>query len=100
MLWRGFIPDLVQLPDAVGSLTAVNAGEYVKSEAEQFYDGPDPVGKSHVREGVVCRLVNRPKFTAYKHKNFAFKCLEGLIKETATAPDMEESQDVQEDENS
>lgn len=100
LLWRGFIPDLVQLPDAVGSLTAVNAGEYVKSEAEQFYDGPDPVGKSHVREGVVCRIVNRPKFTAYKHKNFAFKCLEGLIKETATAPDMEESQDVQEDENS
>jgi len=38
--------------------------------------------------------VNRPKFTAYKHKNFAFKVLEGIIKEVASAPDMEESQEV------
>lgn len=32
--------------------------------------------------------------TVYKHKNFAFKALEGLIKDTAAAPDMEEAQDV------
>ncbi len=42
----------------------------------------------------MCRIVNRPKFAAYKHKNFAFKALEGLIKDTAAAPDMEEAQDV------
>ena len=52
-----------------------------------------PIGKSHVREGVVCRFVNRPKFTAYKHKNFAFKVLEGIVKEVASAPDMEEAQE-------
>lgn len=71
-----------------------NPGEFVKNIAEKFYDGPDPVGKTHVREGVVCRIVNRPKFAAYKHKNFAFKCLEGIVKADAEAPDMEEAQEV------
>ena len=50
----------------------VNAGEYVKTKAEKYYDGPDPIGKTHVREGVVVRIVNRPKFCAFKHKNFLF----------------------------
>ena len=71
-----------------------NPGDSVKAVAEQFYDGPDPIGKTHVREGVVVRIVNRPKFAAYKHKNFSFKVLEGIIKEVADAPDMEEAQDV------
>lgn len=70
-----------------------NAGEYVKSVAEFYYDGPDPIGKIHVREGVVVRIVNKPKFCAYKHKNFSFKCLEGLVKAEAEAPDMEEAQE-------
>lgn len=73
-------------------LTAT-AGEYVRTKAEAYYDGIDPVGKTHIREGVVVRITNRPKFTAYKHKNFAFKVLEGIIKDTASAPDMEEAQD-------
>jgi hypothetical protein len=72
-------------------------GEIVKDCAEKYYDGPDPVGKTHIREGVVVRIVNRPKFCAYKHKNFAFKVLEGIIKEDATAPDMEEAQGVTEE---
>jgi hypothetical protein len=69
-------------------------GAYVMKMAELFYDGPDPIGKTHVREGVVVRIINRPKFAAYKLKNFSFKCLEGLVKAEATAPDMEEAQDV------
>lgn len=69
-------------------------GEIVKNCAECYFAGPDPIGKTHVREGVVVRIVNRPKFTAYKHKNFEFKVLEGIIKDTAEAPDMEEAQDV------
>ena len=68
-------------------------GDAVKDIAEKFYDGPDPIGKNHVREGVVVRIINRPKFCAFKHKNFAFKVLEGLIKAEAKAPDMEESQE-------
>ena len=71
-----------------------NAGEWVKNFAEKFYDGPDPVGKTHVREGVVVRILNRPKFCAYKHKNWSFKVLENLVKDEAAAPDMEEAQDA------
>ena len=29
--------------------------------------------------GVVCRIVNKPKFCAYKHKNWYFKALSGII---------------------
>lgn len=67
-------------------------GDAVKDIAEKYYAGPDPVGKTHTREGVVVRIINRPKFTAYKHKNFEFKVLEGIIKDAAEAPDMEEAQ--------
>ena len=74
----------------------MDAGEWVMKMAEQFYDGTDPIGKTHIREGVVVRIINRPKFAAYKHKNFAFKVLEGIAKVDAEAPDMEEAQDVSE----
>lgn len=73
----------------------ITSGDWIKNVAEGFYDGPDPIGKTHVREGVVVRILNRPKFTAYKHKNFSFKVLEGIIKDTAAAPDMEEAQEVE-----
>ena len=94
VLWKGTIPDH---PGSAEDPT-ITAGEWIKNVAERFYDGPDPVGKTHVREGVVVRILNRPKFAAYKHKNFAFKVLEGIIKESAEAPDMEEAQDVSSDE--
>jgi hypothetical protein len=90
VLWKGTIPEH---PGSEEDPT-ITAGEWIKNVAERFYDGPDPVGKTHVREGVVVRIINRPKFCAYKHKNFAFKVLEGLIKDTAEAPDMEEAQDA------
>lgn len=63
----------------------INAGEYVLKEAERFYDGPDPIGKTHVREGVVVRILNRPIFTAYKHKNFSFKVLSNIAVADAEA---------------
>ena len=82
-----------------GTYSAVaesDLGKFVMVAAEEYYDGPDPVGKTHVREGVVVRIINRPKFAAYKHKNFSFKVLEGIAKVEAEAPDMEEAQDVTE----
>lgn len=93
VLWRGFLDDTTDWNDA-----GMTAGEQVKEIAERYYDGPDPIGKTHVREGVVIRILNRPKFCAYKHKNFTFKCLEGLVKAEETAPDMEEAEEVQNDE--
>lgn len=68
-------------------------GEYVVRKVEEYYDGPDPIGKTHVREGVVARILNRNNFAVYKMKNWSFKCLEGIIKDEAAEPDMEEAQE-------
>ena len=65
---------------------------------EKYYDGADPIGKTHVREGVVVRVDNRPTFTAYKHKNWSFKVLESIIKDTSDEPDMEEAEELIRDE--
>ena len=67
-----------------------SVGNYVKEMAEQYYDGPDPIGKTHVREGVVVRIVNRPTFKAYKHKNFSFKVLSGIISENIVNSELSE----------
>ena len=63
---------------------------------EEYFDGPDPIGKTHIREGVVARIVNKPNISVYKHKNHSFKVLEGIVKETADAPDMEEADGLEE----
>ena len=85
--WSGIIP---QNPGSYEDPT-ITAGEWVMKKVEQFYDGPEPLDPTHIREGCVVRIINRPTFTAYKHKNFFFKVLEGIIKDTADAPDMEEA---------
>ena len=69
-------------------------GDQVFKLAEEYFGGTDPVGKTHIREGVVVRILNRPKFCAYKAKCFEFKVLENLIKDLADAPDMEEAQEI------
>ena len=109
-LWKGIIPPvnsdgLVQSDDFVADENGQfkewifkTPGEYIKDIAEQYYDGPDPVGLTHVREGVVARIVNRPRFCAYKHKNFSFKVLEGIAKDLAATPDIEEAQEIIEEE--
>ena len=97
VMWRGIIPNEPHVYPKFNELYAdciVSPGEYIKNIAELFYDGPDPIGKTHVREGVVARIINRPKFSAFKHKNFAFKVLEGIAKEDAEAPDMEEAEEI------
>lgn len=102
LLWRGFIPEYVETEEVIKDdfgrqiqlVVKVNTGEFVKDMAEYYYDGVDPIGKTHWREGVVVRIVNRPKFTAYKHKNWVFKVLEGIVKDTATGADMEEVQEI------
>lgn len=100
VLWKGIVPDKPYVQDDENQcFVDVPVGEWVKAVAECYYDGPDPIGKTHVREGVVVRILNRPKFCAYKHKNFSFKVLEGIIKDTADAPDMEEAQEVNDEES-
>jgi hypothetical protein len=92
VMWKGIIPDHC----ASATDPTISAGEWIKLKAEQFYDDPDPIGKTHVREGVVVRILNRPKFAAYKHKNFSFRVIEGIVKDAATAPDIEEAQEIAE----
>lgn len=70
VFWKGYIPENIE-----------NAGDWIIKKAEEFYEGPDPIGKTHEREGVVVRIVNKPKFCAYKHKGFLFKLISGIIKE-------------------
>ena len=74
-----------------------NLGDMIIRAASDYYDGPDPIGKTHVREGVVVRIINRPKFCAYKHKNWFFKALEGIVKVEAEVPDIEEAESVDND---
>jgi hypothetical protein len=102
VMWKGDIPEEKYLEEIAVEFTDdgidtntvhKTAGDFAKEIAELYYDGPDPVGKTHVREGVVVRILNRPKFCAYKHKNWSFKALEGIVKVEAEAPDMEEAED-------
>jgi len=64
--------------------------EDLLSRIEKYLDVPDPVGKTHVTEGVVIRIENSAQFEAYKHKGNLFKILEGIITSDAVKPDMEE----------
>ena len=67
--------------------------EDLLSRVEAFVDGVDPIGRTHIREGVVVRVEGKEKFKAFKHKNFFFKVLEGIIKDAGVI-DEEESQDM------
>ena len=78
--WAGFIPDEEVFTGTSCELT--NAGQFVLEKAEKFFDGPEPIDPSHIREGVVIRVINRPTFTAYKHKNHTFKVISGIIAES------------------
>lgn len=90
VFWTGYIPE----HPASAEDDTITAGEWVKNKAEQYYDGPDPIGKTHVREGVVVRIINRPKFCAYKHKNFLFKQISGIISDKIADSNETISEDI------
>lgn len=68
--------------------------EDLNERVNKWLDIPDEIDSRHVCEGVVARIDNRTKFTAYKRKSFAFKVLEGIIKDASDAPDMEEAEEL------
>lgn len=90
VFWRGIIPENPASADD----STIEPGEWIKNVAERFYDGPDPIGKTHVREGVVVRIVNKPKFCAYKHKNWLFKYVSGIIAEAVADGEAEVNEDI------
>ena len=55
----------------------------------KYVDGRDLIG-NHIREGVVIRIENRDKFTAFKIKNDNFKILSGIISENMNTENMTE----------
>ena len=55
-----------------------------------FEDLRDPIGKTHIKEGVVVRIVNRHTFTAYKSKTFEFRVLSGVASENINSTQMSE----------
>lgn len=69
--------------------------EDLLERVDKYMDIPDPIGKSHVAEGVVVRIENRVKFTAFKQKGWFFKVLEGIVKDEEQEPDMEEAQEIE-----
>ena len=72
--------------------------EDLMERVNKYVDGVDPIGKTHIREGVVVRIENGGKFKAFKIKNFFFKVLEGLIKDAGII-DMEEQESINGEEN-
>lgn len=92
MLWKGYIPEHCGSEDD----DTITPGEWIFNVANKFVDGPDPIGKTHLREGVVVRIINRPKFKAYKQKSFHFKCIEGIVKASSDVPDIEEAESLEE----
>lgn len=81
LLWKGFIPEDID-----------NAGEWVLNLTNNLIEGPSTIDTKHLREGVVVRIVNRPKIETYKHKSFEFRVLEGIIKTEALEADIEEAE--------
>ena len=92
VMWKGVIP--AHTGDAAAIRLGQDAGAWIKEKAEQYYDGPDPIGKTHVREGVVVRILNRPKFCAYKHKNHNFKMISGIIVDEIADSNVEISDEI------
>lgn len=90
VMWRG------RIPEHPGSATdpTISAGEWIKNVVERYYDGPDPIGKTHIREGVVVRITNKPKFCAYKHKNHTFKVISGIIADKVADSNTEVNEDI------
>ena len=59
-----------------------------------YLDIPSTLDKRHVIEGVVVRKMNTAKFTVAKEKSYNFKVIEGIIKEEAVMPDLEEQEEI------
>lgn len=68
--------------------------EDLNERVNKWLDIPDEIDSRHVAEGVVVRIDNRSKFTAYKRKSFTFRILEGIIKDNSDTPDIEEAEEL------
>lgn len=63
---------------------------------EKWTDISSTIDPTHIIEGVVVRKLNSPKFEVAKEKSYSFKIIEGIIKDLADTPDMEEAEELKE----
>lgn len=62
---------------------------------EEWMDIPSTIDSSHIIEGVVVRALNAPNsFRVAKNKSFNFRVIEGIIKDVAEQPDIEEAEEL------
>ena len=60
----------------------------------KYLDIPSTLDKRHIIEGIVVRKLNSIKFDVAKEKSWNFKIIEGIIKDTAETPDIEEQEEL------
>lgn len=95
--------DMVKLrAEQLGFETVPELDRFIYTTQEDFMiriarwmDIPSTIDPSHIIEGVVVRALNAPGFRVAKNKSFNFQVIEGIIKETSQAPDMEEAEEAQ-----
>ena len=46
--------------------------EDLNDRVNKYVDGVDPIGRTHIREGVVVRIENSDKFKVFKSKKYVF----------------------------
>ena len=73
--------------------------EDFNARIQKWMDVSSTIDSTHIIEGVVVRALNAPGFKVAKEKSFFFKVIEGIIKEAAETPDIEESEDILDKEN-
>lgn len=82
------IEQIVKSPD--GSVDTRDVSEYFVKLVEELGEGPSSLDPRHIKEGVCVRIEGGLDNQTYKFKNFTFKLLEGIIKESG-AVDTEEA---------
>ena len=60
---------------------------------QKWMDIPSTIDATHIIEGVVVRALNAPGLRVAKEKSFNFKVIEGIIKDAAETPDIEEAEE-------
>lgn len=68
--------------------------EDFNNRIQKWMDISSTLDSSHIIEGVVVRALNASGFKVAKEKSFNFKIIEGIIKETAEIPDLEEIEEI------
>ena len=94
--------DLVKLrAEQMGFEIVPELERFIYTTEEEFIDKinrwldiPSTLDSKHIIEGVVVRALNSPYFKVAKEKSFNFKVIEGIIKEAAINPDLEEAEEI------